>query len=134
MVRYIEKVAIDSYWPIVASMIEKALSEETSLDDIYNGLLDEKMGLLVVSDNGIKAACVCEFIDYPQINALRVIALGGDGMKEWLPDLIEFLDTWAIENNMNRIEQMGRNGWDRVLPEYGYEKRYIFMTKELSYG
>ncbi len=65
---------------------------------------------------------------------MRVVALGGQNMKKWLSQLIEFLDTWAVDQKVDRIEQMGRDGWLRVLNEYGYQKRYTFMTKEFNYG
>jgi len=134
MIRYIDPNAIDSYWPIVSTYIESAIDEELDLLDVYNKLMDETMALIVVSDNGIQAACVIEFVDYPKINAMRVVALGGQNMKKWLSQLIEFLDTWAVDQKVDRIEQMGRDGWLRVLNEYGYQKRYTFMTKEFNYG
>ena len=135
MIRYVEPVAIDAYWHIVAPMIEPALNEELLLEDVYNKLLNEKMGLISISDDGeIVAACVVEFVTYPRIRAMRVVALGGEKMKKWLSQLIEFLDTWAVENRMDRIEQMGRDGWTRVLDKYGYQERYTFMTKEYNYG
>lgn len=135
MIRHIKTEAIDSYWPIVSGLIEPALDEETSILDVYNKLMDEMMSLLSISIHGeIVAACVCEFVDYPRISALRVVAVGGDRMKEWLPDLIDALDEWAEDSKIDRIEQMGRDGWMKVLKGYGYRKRYTFMTKELSYG
>ena len=137
MIKYIDTEAIDSYWPIVKCLISSALDHscgELSTQDVYKRLHEETMGLLVVHDNGIKAACVVDFIDYPQITALRVVALSGSGMDEWLSDLLDFLDKWAVENNMSRIEQMGREGWVRKLKNFGYEKRYTFMTKELRDG
>lgn len=138
MIRYIERQAIDSYWPIVSGYIESAIDHacgELELHDIYQKLHSENMGLVTITESeGISAACVVEFIDYPQKYALRVVALGGEGMKSWLPELLEFLDRWAEENDMDRIEQMGRDGWIRVLNEYGYQKRYTFMTKDFNHG
>jgi hypothetical protein len=134
MIRYIEPKAIDSYWPMVGGYIDAAIDEELELSDVYEKLMNETMALLVVSDNGIQAACVVEFIDYPKINAMRVVALGGENMKKWLSQLVEFLDTWAVDQKIDRIEQCGRHGWMRVLNEYGYKSRYTFMTKEISYG
>lgn len=135
MIRYITTDKLDSYWPILAPLIEPALDEEISIEDVYHKVMDEDMAIMSISDKGeIVASCVCEFADYPKIKALRVVALGGRGMKKWLSQLIEFLDTWAIEQKMDRVEQMGRNGWVKVLNEYGYKKRYTFMTKELNYG
>lgn len=135
MIRYITTDKLESYWPVLAPLIEPALDEEIAIEDVYHQAMDERMAIMSIADGGeIVASCVCEFVDYPQLRALRVVALGGKDMKKWLSQLIEFLDTWAIEQKMDRVEQMGRDGWMRVLNEYGYKKRYTFMTKELSYG
>ena len=135
MIRYINKDAIDSYWPIVSGFIEPALSDEIEIQDVYHKLMDEKMALLSISIKGeIKGACVLEDVDYPQKQALRVVALGGRDMRSWLKPLVKFLDKWAKDTGADRIEQMGRQGWVKILPEFGYRERYIFMTKELNHG
>jgi hypothetical protein len=136
MIRYITKDRLDSYWNLVANYINESIDRgELSINDVRQKLEDETMGLLVVSDRGeIKAGCVVEFVKYAQNTALRVVALGGVKMKEWLDDLIDFLDKWAMEQHVFRIEQAGRKGWIKVLEKYGYTQKYAVMTKDFSYG
>ena len=135
MIRYIEPIAVDSYWPIVADTIGRALDEELTTEDVYEKLKMKTMALITVSLRGeIVAACVCEQVNYPRIRALRVVALGGHRMKEWLSELSDFLDDWARDSDCDRIEQMGRKGWKRKLTEYDYKPRYVFMTKDLNNG
>lgn len=121
-----------TFWDRYRDFIQKALDKtcgELDINDIYECLKKETMGLVDIHG---RAACVVEFMTYPQITALRVVALGGEDMDEWLGDLLEYLYKWAEENNMDRIEHMGRQGWVRKLEPYGYKERYTFMTREVD--
>lgn len=124
---------IDSVWDKVSPLIQKALDHscgELAIQDVYRKLQDGHMGL-IMND---KMACVVEFMDYPQITALRVVALGGEDMDEWLEELLDILYKWAKENGHSRVEHMGRKGWVKTLQKYGYEPRYVFMTREIDHG
>lgn len=138
MIQCVHKDSVHHVWSDVRPLLEKAVEHscgECGIQDIYQKIEDGKMGLIIISDdNNIIAAAVVEFMNYPQITSLRVAFLGGKKMADWLGDLIEFLDKWASENNMARIELMGRDGWVKVLERYGYKKQYTFMTKELDNG
>ena len=127
----IDPKELDEYWPVASRNIEPALDEEISIEDAYAKIQSGKMGLFVVGDD---AAGVCEVVHYPRLKALRVVALGGTGMALWLPHVIAFLDDWAASIGADRVEQMGRKGWLKVLSKYGYRERYTFMTKELDNG
>lgn len=137
MISYVPPDFLPDIWNEVEGFIKSAIEHscgESQIQDIYKKIEEQKMGLIVVEDEGIIAAAVVEFMNYPQITALRVAYLGGLRMTDWLGELVEFLDKWALENGMNRVEQMGRHGWVKVLEKYGYRKRYVFMTKELDNG
>ena len=136
MIRFIEKDRLDSYWQLVNQWIDKAIDhDELSIHDVRNNIENGKMGLLVASKNGeVLAGCIVEFIKYSKCSALRVVALGGERMNMWLDQLLDFLDRWAKDNDMFRIEQAGRKGWLKILTKYGYNQRYVVMTKDLSYG
>ena len=135
MINYVTRDKLESYWPVVAPMIQKALEHsenEINLEDIHEKIENETMGLTTISGkDGIIACCVCEFVNYPRIRALRVVALGGSDMDEWMPGLVQFLESWGKENKLNRIEQMGRRGWEKALRQYGFKRRYTFMTREI---
>lgn len=131
MIEYISDL---SRWHQYKGYIQRALDKscgELAIQDIYQRVDDGRMGLLDIHG---KAACVIEFMDYPQITALRVVALGGEDMDEWLDELQDFLYRWAEENHMDRIEHNGRKGWIKTLKDYGYKERYTFMTRDIDHG
>ena len=131
MITYVSDL---SHWERLKPFIESALSHscgEIAIQDVYQKLQSGDMGLIDIHG---KAAAVVEFMDYPQITALRVVALGGNSMDMWLDELMDFLYLWAKENGMDRIEHMGRKGWVKALKDYGYMERYTFMTRDVDYG
>lgn len=131
MIEYVHNLI---HWDQYKDDIKRALDKgcgEIEIQDVYKKLQDGTMGLIDIHG---KASCVVEFVDYDQMEALRVVALGGDGMDEWLEELLDFLYKWAAENHMDRVEHNGRKGWVRKLEKYGYRERYIFMTRDIEYG
>lgn len=131
MIQYVHNL---THWDWYVDFVQKALDKsdgELAIQDIFVRLEDGRMGLIDIHN---KAACVVEFMDYPQIRALRVVALGGHDMDEWLDELLDYLYRWAKENKMNRVEHMGRKGWGRALKNYGYKERYTFMARDIDYG
>lgn len=124
----------ESVWSTAAPQIQRAIDKSTgelAIQDVRQRLETGDMGLLCIDG---RAWCVVEFMDYPQYRSLKVVYLAGEDMAVWLPDLLQFLERWAMENDMRYIEQAGRPGWERILSDYGYRKTYTIMTKELSHG
>lgn len=102
-------------------------------EDIHDGLVDGKFQLWMASvDGNLVAACISGLVPYPQRPMLNVLFVGGTQMDKWLADLIDKLKRFAVHNNLNGIEMVGRNGWLRTLDKFGFEDKAIMM--ELSLG
>ena len=93
-------------WPFVKDHLKRGLAHsygELDLDDLYDGIADKRMQLwvAVVEDTGvIVAAMVTEIVNYPKIK------------------------DWAKSEGCSRVEGLARDGWVRVLKEYGFRKLY----------
>ena len=63
---------------------------------------------------GEECAMLTEFSTFPQMKVLNVFAAGGKlkGLLKLENDLIKF----AKDNGCSRITEMGRKGWEKVLP------------------
>ena len=62
---------------------------------------------------------------------LWVVAVYG-GDEGWLEQAIEWLDTTATENQCKSVRLMGRKGWAKSLPKFGYEQVGIVMKKSVG--
>lgn len=131
---YIPSSKLDTVWKISRKHLEKALShsDEIGIQDVRESLQNDKMGLLVVKDGKeIVTSVVVETVDYPQLIALRVVALGGENMYDWIPAMNQYLSMWGKEMGASRIELMGRRGWAKSLSSEGYVEKYTFITKDI---
>jgi len=135
-IEFVPKEQIDECWSISKEHIESALKHcnEIAIQDVYRDLINGSMGLLIIRNPEIYTSVAVRFMDYPQIRALRVVALGGEKTEEWLPALHQFLEMWGIENGVDRVEMMGRKGWIKKLKPFGWKESYIFATKDLDNG
>lgn len=70
---------------------------------------------VVIHDEDIKGAVVTEVNDWPECRALRILAMGGDGMKHWIGAVVDTLKAHARANGCDRLVTEGRRGWERVL-------------------
>lgn len=49
---------------------------------------------------------------------VMVYGLGGDGVRAWLPELVDTMEAHAKGNECDRICFHGAPGWGRLLPHY----------------
>ena len=130
---------IDDVWSecekYVVMGINKA-QEEMNEHDIYYFLKDAEMQLWVVfdEDNGkeIKAVVTTQIINYPQKKVCRIVTLGGDGMDEWVAQVLDVLEEWSIEQDCDAMETVCRKGFVKKLKNFGYEQTYTIVGKELT--
>jgi N-acyl-L-homoserine lactone synthetase len=60
--------------------------------------------------------------------------VGGKHMKEWLPSILETLQSYATDCGCKHIEGYGRKAWGRILEKYGWKPEYIAYRMELGNG
>jgi len=101
--------------------------------DIFDSILKKKMQLWISwngKTNVVEAAIVTEIIDYPRLRSCRYFLAGGTNMKSWFNPMKEQIELWAIQNNCQRIELVGRKGWVKWLKDY--KQKHIILMKELK--
>lgn len=138
LIRYVHKDKIEEIWEHIRDEIQRALDHacgEEELQDVKIKLENGIYGLLLVFiENILRGVITVQFMDYPQIRALRVVTISGYDYIKWQKPLDDFLTEWAREQGMQRIECMVRDGQIRALKPLGYKKRYTFLTKDISNG
>jgi hypothetical protein len=101
--------------------------------DIFDSILKKKMQLWISwngKTNVVEAAIVTEIIDYPRLRSCRYFLAGGTNMKSWFNPMKEQIELWAIQNNCQRIELVGRKGWVKWLKDY--KQKHIILMKEFK--
>lgn len=116
-------------WDWVEPLIARVIEQDDvgySTEDILTKIQMRQMQLWVAPE---RAAMVTQVLVYPKYKTLLVVALGGDGMADWLDDVIETLDGFAKHMGCKYVEERGRSGWERTLSKYGYRKAYVVLRK-----
>lgn len=67
-----------------------------------------------------------------QVTWVLVEDCAGESLHEWMFDALRALETWARELGATQIVIEGREGWKRVLRDYGYESKRIQAVKRLE--
>lgn len=118
-------------WESIKPLVESAcLSSKGrfNAEDVKRWLDDGTWQLWAVEDEGIKAICTTEIINYPGLKVCRVNIVTGKGRHDW--QHFRFLiEEWARSQGCKRIEALARKGWARVFTEY--EMTHVFIEKEL---
>ena len=129
---------IDYIWPSVKDLIEAALDRSGlfGINDAYCHVVNGTWQLWVVHEkrndqwSGAQIECVVltEIIDYPKDKVLRVTMATGSDRTKWV-DRIEVIEGWAKSLGCERIQVLGRPGWERVLKDY--RKTHVMLEKQL---
>jgi hypothetical protein len=120
---------VPAVWPFVREHIARAVGHSDGTFDaaaVLEKLLSGDWILLLLGDDA--AACV-EVCQYPRSLTVRVPIIGGSGMREWMPALMDAVESWARKIGADRVEGCGRKGWTRVAP--GYEIVAHIISKRL---
>jgi|TARA_B100001123_G_scaffold31853_2_gene33475 hypothetical protein len=123
---------VKTIWPHVKHHVDRCNEHsegELTTQDFYNALIRREMQLWLAVDETIKATMITQIITYPQKKILRIIAIAGDDMNEWLPNL-PLIEEWALSIGCSALECWGRKGWTKVLEDW--KCSYYVLTKDLK--
>ena len=83
---------------------------------------------LAVVDGEIKAALVTQIHEAQTWRACEILAIGGDGMKQWF-HLLPMIEQYAKMNGCKKVYFTGRIGWERVMETYTVAQ--VVMERQL---
>jgi len=137
----IESNLIEAIWKYVEDLLEKPVElnlGEFTLEDIKDRLLKNDMQLWIAASTSEKilAAGVSEVVVYPREKRLRMVLVGAreNRLDEWIDTCFEPespLLEWCKKNNIKRMESTGRDGWTKVLRDYGFKKYYTVLIRDV---
>ena len=104
---------------------------ERSLQDLIHEIArGEKQVWLHTEGDKFNATVVTQVTQFPGKKTCEILYLGGDKAIKYLDDIRE-IEVWAKAEGCHDIQVIGRDGWAKVLKQYGYDKRYVVTGKVL---
>lgn len=136
MIEGIRSENIEGWWPLVQEYLIAALKYglgEYSIEDIKKSCISRDMQLWVKFDKeGVQGAFVTKISQYPQMNILCVLLLGGNEFIKWRDEADALLNAFGKENNCKYVELFGRKGWGKVLKDINYKEQTRLFAKEIK--
>jgi hypothetical protein len=127
-------------WPRWAARIKPHLEKIAAAsggrylaEDIAAALASGAFSLWLVLDGAdIACAVISEFMQYPRLNALRIVGLVGHRPRRWM-HLLKLLEISAAVNwNCARIEGVHPPGYERMLLTGGWKISRLMCEKDLA--
>ena len=133
IISYVPPQDAGMIWKQVEPLLMKGMKYDDhshSGKDLYDAVLEKKMQLWISWNGYVESAILTQLIDYPNFRVCRWFLAGGKNLHAWLDEMTHQVETWAVANEVKRIELVGRKGWIKKLKDY--EEKHIVMTKELQ--
>jgi hypothetical protein len=135
MIHGIQSKDVNDAWQYAEEFIVDALKHgigEYLPEDIKLMCQDRRMQLWIKwGDKGPIGAFVTQILNYPQLNVLLVLLLGGKTFLEWKTEIDEILIGYGKEHNCKYVEFFGRKGWKNYLKDINYNEQVRMFAKEI---
>ena len=135
MIHGIQSKDVNDAWQYAEEFIVDALKHgigEYLPEDIKLMCQHQRMQLWIKwSDKGPIGAFVTQILNYPQLNVLLVLLLGGKTFLEWKMEIDEILVGYGKEHNCKYVEFFGRKGWKNYLKDINYNEQVRMFAKEI---
>lgn len=118
--------------PMLEPVVKEAAKGEFTVDDLYELNLQGKAITAVIEKDGeVVMAGVFEFVHYPQMMAVNIMALGGKGLEESTEEFWGKFKQWCKDAGAVAIEASCSPGMTRLLSKYGFKPTYQLVRTEL---
>lgn len=121
------------HWEAIEPKIRRVLTRVDNgyrAQDVLTFLQRMEMQLWKVND--WQAIAVTQITNLPLHNALTVVYCSGDGVHEWFDDLMDMIESFAVDNKCKYVEVHGRKGWEKVGKARGYRTEMIYIRKKFD--
>lgn len=129
---------ISEYWPDISAAIEKYVrrfSSECTYDDLIDYIITGRKDLWIVIDKGKFLAFILTEKVYTVDGKQRLIIsdMGGK-LGNYLQQGVEYIEKYAKEQHIDKVQIIGRLGWKSLLQSNGYNICMIDYRKDITHG
>ena len=117
-------------WHWIRPKIEEALVHGSGTVTSY-GLFIQCLGAEAqcwVRDGGV---CITRFEYMEGAKQLAIVACTDNNWFSGGPEILEYYEQFAKEQECGRVVVYGRKGWTKVLKPYGYHEPFVTLIKEV---
>lgn len=124
-------------WTQVSEFLHEMPTEDYTLSDIFNLILDRKIQLWTVY-RGVEMVAVftTEIVIFPRSKVLNVLMAVGSEINGWFHLFRDVVIPWGVSQGCSAIEIQGRPGWekliDRTFPKGWAQKRSVVMRGQIN--
>lgn len=109
-----------TFWPMIVRAEEFNAGVPMAEAETYRAILANEVQAWICMDDRPRLAFTTTIYDTPMGKTLEIVAIGGDGVKDWLW-VLDKLAEWGAKYDCKRLLASGRKGWSRVLKNAGFE-------------
>lgn len=118
--------------PLLEPVIEEAAKGEFTVNDLYElNLKGKAITTLIEKDGQAVMAMVFEFVHYPQMMVVNIMALGGGYLDESITEFWSGFKGWCKDAGAVAIEASCSPAMTRLLSKYGFEPTYQLVRTAL---
>lgn len=125
---------VDQVWPLIVDKVARAsdrYGDDMTPGEMWQACRSGNAFLIAgYSENEILVSAIVRFDRWASGSVLSVLYLGGTGLKDWLPQIVEFIKNMAKANGARQLLTQGRDGWGEVLP--GVKKLRSLYVMEIE--
>lgn len=136
-IRKMDNVGIIKFWHTIDKYIAKALkhtqgeiTDKQLLEEISNNTM--QLWILIDKTYNIIGVVITSITELPNKKVFCIYAMSADTIRVATEEIMDKLFQFAKENKCNEVSILGRKGWEKILPKFGFKKEQkIILSKVL---
>ncbi len=137
MIHAITQNNIALAWSLAAPWMQKAFGrgggQGYPIQDLLADIQEGTKRLYCVCDDVGRIAWLCMGVKQnSEHRTCHVYAIGGHGALAMLPEIVPFVEAFAVYNGCKYVSCSGRKGWERELKKYGWAEIARTYGKEIG--
>ena len=124
----------EHYWPEIEKMMDlvpHTWEEFLTKDSLVERVLSKNIQVWVVGEDAVQSVMLTQVATYVTGPILQVIWGAGVGMMDQhSKEVIDAtMDYFAHSQGCRMIDVIGRCGWEKVLKDWGFERKAVIMSR-----